>query len=193
MQIKIVKEAGHFEAITGARFSHQVECPLEYIEEASYDDLPFAIKLANKDGGHNKFLESIIVWMDIRMPLKWWKQFDTYRVGMTKQGKSTMHSVMKKAFSKYDFKPSVSVRVVDELNEYRDNDNFEAVTDNLPAGYLETRRVCTSYKTIRNILKQRKHHKLPEWKKFRYEMAKQLEYPYLLGADVFPEVPEEQT
>ena len=95
MEIRIIEEAGHTAAITGMKFSHQGEGPLDEIEEVSYIDTKSTRTLANKDGGHNKFLESIMVWMDIRAPLKWWKQFDTYRIGVTKQGKSTMHSVMK--------------------------------------------------------------------------------------------------
>lgn len=190
MEIKIRLEAGHCEAVTGCRFSHQVECPLDEIEEVTDPDVIFSRVLASKDGGHNKFLESIMVWVDIRATLKFWKQFDTYRM-CTKQSKSTMHSIMKRKFSKYDFKSTVSIRAIDELNEYRDQENFEAVTDNLPDGYLQTRRVCISYKTIRSILKQREFHKLPEWRYFRYEMARQLKYPHLLGADVFPAVPEE--
>ena len=54
-----------------------------------------ALKLAPKDGGHNKFLESMQVWIDINAPRYWWSEFDTYRVGTSKQSASTMHTLVK--------------------------------------------------------------------------------------------------
>lgn len=187
MEIKILEEAGHKLAVTGMMFSFQEECDLKDIEEVSYVDTKRARTLSSRDGGHNKFLESIMVWMDIKAPLKFWKQFDTYRVGVTKQSKSTMHTLMKRVLDSDDFTDTVSPISITVVNEAIKKGDLEKATDNLPDGFLQTRRVCTNYKTIRNMIKQRQFHKLGEWKYFCNYMKKNLKHPRLLGGDIVPD------
>lgn len=181
MEIKVLEEAGHCLAVGGMQFSHQVECPLNEIEPTKYANTKRARALCDKDGGHNKFLESIAVWIDMRMPLKFWKQFDTYRTGVTKQSKSTMHSIMKRSLDKGDFNYEISPMILAFLNEMIENKEFDKLTDSLPEGYLQTRRVMISYKGIRSILLQREFHKLAEWRFFRVAIINQLKHPDLLG------------
>jgi hypothetical protein len=181
MKIKIIEEAGHQAAVTGMRFSHQVECPLDDIVEAVGVDTKTVRTLAKKDGGHNKFLESIMVWMDIQAPLYFWKQFDTYRVGITKQSKSTMHSIMKRELTQEDFEKGCETMYLEHLNTTRENKNFSLLVNDLPDGYLQTRRVCLSYKSIRHILMQREHHKLGEWAELCSFFRTEVKYPSLLG------------
>ena len=50
-------------------------------------------KLHDKDEGHNKFLESIIIWAEVTAPRYWWQEADTYRLS-TKQSESTMHTLI---------------------------------------------------------------------------------------------------
>jgi len=184
MAIRIVEEAGHHSAVTGMRFSFQPECPLGDILSVAYVDTSSSRALASKDKGHNKFLESIMVWMDIQAPLYFWKEFDTYRVGITKQSKSTMHTIMKGCIPDSGFVPEVHIGTIDMLNDLIEQGDFTAVIANLPDGYLQTRRVCISYKGIRSIMLQRKNHKLKEWAVFCEYMLQNLRYPRLLGGDV---------
>jgi len=183
MEIRIIEEAGHCIAVQGMKFSHEIECRVENIPKYAHIDRT-AITLASKDGGHNKFLESIMVWVDIRAKLKFWKQFDTYRVGVTKQSKSTMHSIMKRPLTNNDFDYDIPLGRLQSLNKNIELGHFEFVTDDLPEGYLQTRRVCMSYKVIRNIIKQRQAHRLPEWRFFIFYMLQNLRYPELLGGDI---------
>ena len=53
MEIRIVEEAGHTAAVTGMRFSHEVECLLKEITEAGGVDTKTTRALAKQDGGHN--------------------------------------------------------------------------------------------------------------------------------------------
>lgn len=184
MEIRIVEEAGHYSAVTGMRFSKQVECDLQLIEEAGAISTKTTRTLANKDGGHNKFLESIMVWFDIRASLKFWKQFDTYRVGITKQSKSTMHTLMKQELTKENFDMYTDYLTIGNVKRYIDTGDFDKATSNLPEGYLQTRRVCCSYKTLRHIIKQRQGHKLKEWAEFIDFMTTMLQKPELLGEDI---------
>lgn len=180
MELRIVHEAGHVLAVTGMQMSYQPECRLKDIQEAQYVSTAKNRLRAGMDGGHNKFLESIIVWVDMRMSMKMWKQFDTYRL-CTKQSKSTMHTLLKRPLTQADFDAPVSVGTLATLNEWIRVKAFEEVCDNLPMSFLQTRRVCLSYKTIRNIILQRQSHKLPEWRDVCSFFLKNLHYPELLG------------
>lgn len=180
MELRIVLEAGHTQAVTGSAMSYQEECPLKEVVESSYVSTKRMKLLGGMDGGHNKFLESIMVWVDMRLSQKMWKQFDTYRM-CTKQSKSTMHTIMKRALTKDDFDAYIPVGVLAELNDHISKGQFVAVCDNLPMSYLQTRRVCLSYKTIRNIILQRQNHKLYEWQVICAFFLQNLKHPDLLG------------
>ena len=49
----------------------------------------------------------------------------------------------------------------------------------LPSSYNQTRNVMMNYEVIRNIVNQRRHHKLTEWEKF-IDWAAKLPYTWLL-------------
>ena len=59
--------------------------------------------MTGKGGGHDKFLESIQVWFVMDMPRYFWQEFDTYRVGGSKQSESTMYTLGKRKLSTSDF------------------------------------------------------------------------------------------
>lgn len=67
------------------------------------DDLGLATKLANAGHDHGKFLRMLHVQMDITAPLYWWKQADTYKVGVTTNSCSTMHKIAEREFYLTDF------------------------------------------------------------------------------------------
>ena len=182
MEIKIINEAGCLEAIEGMRYSFALECPLTRIPGpdwgASYKR---AERLANLDGGHNKFLESIFIWVDIRGSLKWWKHFDTYRVGVTKLSKSTMHTLMKRPVQRTDFSMDLPKVFYNHVNKAIEDGDFERAVALLPSCYLQTKRVCMNYKALRTIIKQRKTHKMLEWRDFCEFMETGVKHPELLG------------
>ena len=65
--------------------------------------------------------------MDITAPLYWWKEFDTYKVGVTANSCSTMHTIHKKEFTLDDFSHEhldirtieVLKNIINVLNDYR--------------------------------------------------------------------------
>ena len=75
--------------------------------------------LAHKQGGHNKFLETIMFTLDIDAPRYWWSQFDTYRVGISKQSESTMHTIMAREITDDDFEDGMFEHITEELNAIR--------------------------------------------------------------------------
>lgn len=171
MQVKILKEAGIEEALLGLSLSHNQ--PVEKMREV-------ADRLAHKDGGHNKFLESIVVWLDITAPRYWWQQEATYRAGITRQSESTMHTIMRRPLTREGFEGDVALGTLVLLNHYIKQGEFDKVKCNLPEGFLQRRIVCTNYKTLRHIIRQRANHRLPEWQLFVSEIRKQVENPQWL-------------
>ena len=60
------------------------------------NDLTLAKALIKGGSEHRKFLRQICVSVDITAPLYWFKEFDTYRVGVTPNSTSTMHCLSKR-------------------------------------------------------------------------------------------------
>ena len=172
MKVKILNEEGYYQAMYGLSLSYNKK--VEEVEDV-------AIKLAGLDKGHNKFLESMVVWIEVQAPLDFHIQLDTYRVGMTKQSQSTMHTLKKRALRQEDFEIEIPQYYLDYLNSIIDSGlPVTYIKKLLPCGFLQTRVLCTNYKTIRNIIIQRQNHKLLEWKVF-CEAMKALKYYNLLG------------
>ena len=145
-----------------------------------------AAKLAPMDKGHNKVLESMTVHFMVRAPRYWWQEFDTYRVGMTKQSESTMHTLSKRVTTPEDYEPGTPHKLIAEVNGaiqgFGEDNGPDLVTLKkiLPEGFLQRRVMCSNYKTLRHICLQRKNHRLPHWKKFLNDMTAQLSFGYML-------------
>ena len=171
MEVKIHKEAGYEEALFGLSLNKNQ--PLEKMPD-------IMARLASMDGGHNKMLESIIVWVEVNAPRYWWTQADTYRIS-TKQSQSTMHTILKRPLTKNDFaERQVSWLTLLRLNGHIKAKRFDQLKRELPEGFMQKRMWCVSYKTLRNIYKQRKNHKLKEWRLFLDQLLAQLEHPEFL-------------
>lgn len=56
-------------------------------------DMDLCRRLINGGPEHRKFLRQIFVSVDITAPLYWFKEFDTYRIGVTENSTSTMHKL----------------------------------------------------------------------------------------------------
>ena len=71
--------------------------------EIGPNDYTLMKNLRNAGTDHRKFMRMITVYVDITAPLYWWKEFDTYRVGIEKNSCSTMHKIHDKEFTLEDF------------------------------------------------------------------------------------------
>ncbi len=165
--VKILEEAGYKQALLGLSLSYG---------NPKTDTVSVAKKLYNKDGGHSKFLESIVVWLDITATRGFWQHFDTYRVGTTKQSESTMHDGTKFAITQDDFLLPIPQETLDRLNHLVEIKDFDSLSNERPEGWLQRRIVCTNYKVLRNMVGQRKSHKKKEWKIFIEQLFEQLEH-----------------
>lgn len=178
MNVKILEEAGYIPAMLGLSLSYNVD-------ESNMHNV--SMKLADKDLGHNKFLEFIEVWLDVSAPLYWWIEADTYRLS-SKQSESTMHTLIKniKNLTPEEFceKFEPGTMGVDQSKDLYDKiTNITDPTEQLikakqllPSSFIQRRIWKMSYKTLRNIIMQRKNHRLPHWKKFVTDVLNQVKY-----------------
>ena len=152
------------------------------------NDLQLAQRLISAGSEHRKFMRQIFVSVDITAPLYWWKEGDTYGVGVAKNSTSTMHKIMSKPFTLDmfeidDFYTDIEKenfnKIIDICNEYRNhyiinkgfNPNiakvyWKALIRILPEGWLQTRTVTMNYENLYSMVRQRKGHKLTEWNSF---------------------------
>lgn len=169
MRVDVLKIEGFSEALFGLGLSYglteDISFPDFMKDEALQEKLEkVALKLANKDGGHNKFLESIAVWLDVDAPRYWWSEVDTYRVGTTKQSSSTMHTLRNRFLTKEDFEIYPFPPTLEHINGLiKDKASITLLKAALPESFLQRRVICTNAKVLRNMIFQRKGHKLQEW------------------------------
>lgn len=191
MKVLVIEEAGYVPAIFGLGFSFGLTSELEFNDFKGEDYIinPESLynrcqkvfnKLAFKDGGHNKALESIQVWLDIKAPRYWWQEFDTYRVGTTKQSESTIHTMTKRALEYNDFEGVLPRACLREVNEAIAAKDWLEAKKRLPESFKQRRIVNTNYKVLRNIILQRKKHKLKLWQDFIQDVLDQIQHPELL-------------
>lgn len=136
-------------------------------------------RLSNAGTDHRKYMRMMPVYVRITAPLYWWKEFDTYKVGTVTNSCSTMHKIQDKEFTLDDFSTEhfrlISERclkdTIDVLNGYRndyirtkDKDYWWQMIQLLPSSYNQTRNVMLNYEVLANIYRQRKNHKLDEWR-----------------------------
>lgn len=133
IEATVIEEAGFLPAIYGLGLSYGLTNNIPYKEFIKDKELinrlsNVAVKLSTKDGGHNKFLESIKIYLIVNAPRFWWSEADTYRLS-TKQSASTMHTLVKeiKVFSediRKFFSNGMSEEFWDKIRAYV-NSNFD--------------------------------------------------------------------
>ena len=81
----------------------------ETLETAKFEffmgDNDYDLAKRLRDGGpvHAKYRRMLPVWVTLTAPLYWWKEFDTYGVGVVRNSCSTMHKIHAKEFTLEDF------------------------------------------------------------------------------------------
>ena len=194
MRYKVLHCAGYEQAVLGMMLSYG---------KTSFDDFTatdedrdrVATKLSPMDGGHNKFLEQIQYWILVQAPLFWWKQADTYRVGVSKSSESTMHKSWKNGLTQEMFETTIFQDTLNNLNKFIDEYNADKTTTerkaylqdliigNLPDAYLQTRLLNVNAKCLRNMYFQRRDHKLKQWRDFCAWIKTELPYGDLITAE----------
>lgn len=144
-------------------------------------DLDLGHRLATAGSDHRKFLRQIFVSVDVRAPIYWWKEFDTYKVGTVANSTSTMHKIHAKSFETADFSTDHlsegGLAALEHMMEYledcrvrfnetKDKNAWYDIISLLPSSYEQTRTVTMNYENLINIYYARRNHKLDEWHTF---------------------------
>lgn len=165
-------------------------------------DMRLAKALINGGSEHRKFLRQILVTVDITAPLFWYKEFDTYKVGTTANSTSTMHKLAETPITRDCFliKPESYDLPVHECDityplglaiddiiatcemlrqrylETKEVNYWRALIELLPNSWCQTRTVTLNYENLLCMCKQRRNHKLPEWREDFISWARTLPY-----------------
>jgi len=144
------------------------------------------IKAVESDNAaHGQFLTGILVSFDLTFTVKAWTEAERYKFVFFISSESSMHRITRFDLSKC-FDGHVDPRckkIIGELiNDYqvetdpeKKKEKYLNLLYSCPTGLKLTARLTTNYRCLRNIYKQRKNHRLPEWREF-CEWLKMLPY-----------------
>lgn len=148
------------------------------------NDLDLMKRLYKGGTEHRKYARQIWVGMDIVTNHIVWAEFDTYKIGVTRDSCSKMHKIHVKSFERDDFSHegidevggfaeehfAKTLEVLEKLrvlfNETHEKKYWRAMLELLPMGYNLRATVTMSYENVFNIIRQRSNHKMFEWIEF---------------------------
>ena len=177
MIIKIIKEPDFRDTLIAMRLPMNGESNLEYYDESKliwYEDLRLLTKLVKAGPDHSKCIRGAWVTFDITAARYWWSEMDTYTIGKQPlSSTSTMHKITSRDLIKDDFEdnhvlPS-TLRVLNTIRNLLGSTNTEKLIEMkkiLPESFLQRRLIQINYQSLKNMYKQRRRHRLPEWKQF---------------------------
>jgi hypothetical protein len=149
-------------------------------------------KAADWVGAHDQFLTGIRVSFDLTFTNKAWVEAERYRFLEFVSSQSTMHritkfdmdycyngyvdprviAVMKEKVEQYN-QLQEEIKTVDPTVKYEIRRLTNLLTQKYleilytnPAGFTLTARMTTNYRCLKNIWRQRRNHRLPEWREF---------------------------
>ena len=147
---------------------------------------------ADWQGAHDQFLTGIRVSFDLTFTNKAWVEAERYRFLEFVSSQSTMHRITKfdlrNQYNEYvdpriieimEEKVRQHTALMNELaltpkeDEYNRERLKKLITQKYleilysnPAGFKLTARLTTNYRCLKNIWRQRRNHRLPEWREF---------------------------
>ena len=156
------------------------------------NDMKLLLQLTKAGPDHRKVLRQMMISCDITAPLYYYKEFDTYKVGVTTNSTSTMHKLCSRELTVHDFSfedmhdnefivnvvlDNLNARIRDYKAGMKQNQGlWRTIIQLLPSAYNQTRTVTCNYEVLLNIYKQRRHHRLSEWQEFCQHMYDNLPY-----------------
>lgn len=146
-------------------------------------DIELACKLVRAGTEHRKFLRQIMVSVDLTLPIYMWSEFDTYKIGVTRNSCSTMHTLTKRLLTVEDFEPPMKAEYLhninqallqymaiinstyglDEHDKKLKEETFQLIKGLLPSAFLQKATITANYEVLLTMYQQRKNHRLPQW------------------------------
>lgn len=123
--------------------------------------------------GHQTALCGIIVQFDLNFTIKAWTEFQRYHFADIISSMSTMHRITSISENDDSFIEYVDKRIIEILrekadvyNNSKDPEDYLKLLYSCPVGTKLTARITTNYLQLKTMYKQRKNHRLPEWRSF---------------------------
>lgn len=193
MRVENVKIYDLQESMRAAGYPMRTELDWEETEEKALKRGINLSKAADWVGAHDQWLTGVRVNFDLTCSNKMWVEAERYRFLEFVSSQSTMHRITKfdirKQYNEY-VDPRVIDIMVEKVEKYNKLiDARDAVKDTAseamlndmdellkkiyleilytnPAGFELTARMTTNYRCLKNIWRQRRDHRLPEWRQF---------------------------
>lgn len=130
------------------------------------------LALCESTSGEDNFLSGILVRFDLTATNKMWIEFERYHFAQIVSSQSTMHRLkdmdLRKAFSSYvdPFIVNIMIDLQQRYAETNDPQDYLRLLYSCPAGLKLTAQVVTNYRQLKTMYKQRRNHRLPEWRAF---------------------------
>ena len=154
--------------------------PMSVDTNALNTELTNGIKALAQSGtgeGHDQWLTGVVVQFDLTFSNKGWVEAERYHFLDFVSSQSTMHRIAKFNLDEVYDMEYVDSRIVEimkekvqEYNAMEDGElkkhKYLEVLYNNPAGFKITAGMTTNYRQLKTIYKQRRNHRLPEWREF---------------------------
>ena len=152
--------------------------------ELGENDRSLMQRLSNAGTEHRKYMRMMPVYVRITAGHTWWAEFDTYKIGTVRNSCSKMHKIHVMGFETDSFDHEgidevggIVVETFDKVretltwlakmfNKTKEKKYWRAIIELLPLGFHLTANVMLNYEVLANMYRQRKNHKLDEWREF---------------------------
>ena len=183
MRVDRVKVYDLEESLHASGYPMRITTDFEEEEEKALNRVAKLSRAADWVGAHDQALTGIRVNFDLTFSNKAWVEAERYRFLEFVSSSSTMHMI-----TKFNLKSQcnryVDSRIIDivqeKINEYNRlkalpkneettsllRELYLEILYNIPSGFELTARMTTDYRCLKNIWRQRRDHRLPEWREF---------------------------
>lgn len=135
-------------------------------------EMTYRLAQCEPGSGHDQFLTGIVVQFNLTLTNKAWVEAERYHFLDFVSSQSTMHRIaqfdLDQAYIDYVDPRVVEVmkELVAEYNSDPTPEKYLRVLYSNPAGFRLTARMTTNYRQLKTIYRQRRNHRLPEWRAF---------------------------
>lgn len=195
---ELIEVGGFKAAIEGMRYPtksvgdsifHGMKLPDQPGFELGPKDAKLAASLIKKGPVHAKFQRGITAWFRINMPRCIWSELDTYSIGVDMiSSESTMYTLTKECENiTHDmFVDDMDDCAIDMFRQQvrrletkygsRKNIPIDQLKYILPEGWMQRRNRGFSYQCLASMYRDRKNHRMPEWRNVICPTIEELPY-----------------
>ena len=122
--------------------------------------------------GHDQWLTGVLVQFDLEFTIKAWTEAERYHFFDFVSSQSTMHRIARFNLDNH-YDEHVDPRIIeivkglaDRYNDTRDPEDYLRLLMSNPTGMKLIAGMTTNYRQLKTIYRQRRNHRLPEWRAF---------------------------